>query len=153
MTGDHLEVRAEDFRAAARTLTAAGDKDLKREVTRALRDVVRPFAQQIVAEGAAVLPRRGGLAGRVAAARIGQTTAMGGANPRVSVNLSTREGYDLRRMDEGTVWHKVWGRPPWIRQSVPAGGFSEAFSRGAPEVAEQVVSALEAVTRKIGRAT
>lgn len=150
-SGDHLQIRAEGFQAAARALNAAGNRDLRREVYRTFKEIAKPAAQETVAEASAQLPRRGGLSARVAAAKIGQTNATTGSSPRITVNLSTREGYDLRRMDEGTVWHKVWGREPWKRQTVPARAFSAAWERRAPELADKVMQALERTTKGIGR--
>lgn len=149
-TRNDFQIRAESFRAAAKALNAAGDKDLRREVYRTFREMTRPLALEVIREASVVLPHRGGLSGRVAAAKIGQTNATTGASPRITVNLSTREGYDLRRMDQGIVWHKVWGRKPWRRQTVPAAAFSDAWERRAPQAAEKVLEALEQVTRKIG---
>ncbi|HEY2088601.1 MAG TPA: hypothetical protein VGH54_21600 [Mycobacterium sp.] len=149
MTADGTEA----FLAAAQALNEAGDKELRKEVYAAFRRVAKPLGERMIAEGAAELPHRGGLAARVAAARLSQSNATTGRNPAVAIKLKVREGYNLRTFDQGTIRHRVFGSNRWVAQSIRAGAFTRPFEAGADQVRKELIAALEKVANGIREGT
>lgn len=142
----------EHFKRAAQALNELGDRGVRRAVYKGFREVGKPLGEAARAAGAAAMPRRGGMAARVAAARIGQTNATTGANPRVVVRLSTAEGYDLPGLNRGTLRHPVFGRRnTWRSQPVAPNSFTDGFEAGAPQARDAVIRQLEQVTAEAVR--
>lgn len=146
MADPHVDAR--DYAAVARVMRRAGNEGLRKEYTRALREVGRPFGRQVAQAGAARLPRHGGLAARVATARIGvQATTL-----RVTISLRSKEGYDLRALQRGNLRHPTFGRSRWVRQDVDGAGFQEGFDAGAEKVRLAVHQAGERALDQIAKA-
>jgi hypothetical protein len=145
--------RGAAFRQAAKALNEAGDKTLRKEVYGAFRRAVKPLGESVIAVGSAQLPRRGGLAARVAASKVGQSNATTGKNPAVSMSIRSREGYNLKAMDAGILRHPVFAQPGqkrvWAQQSIRALAFTTPFEAGAPAVRDEVMKALQAVADDI----
>jgi hypothetical protein len=139
----------EQFTAAARALNEAADKALRKEVYAAFRTAAKPLGQQMVEEGSKHLPQRGGLGARVAAAKVSQSNATTGRNPSVALKIKVREGYDLKRMDQGEIRHRVFGTDTWVRQKIAPGAFTKPFQAGADAVRREVLRALERVAEQI----
>lgn len=146
MSGPHIDAR--DYQSVARAMRAAGNRELRQKYTRALREVGRPFGRQVAEAGAARLPRRGGLASRVAAARVGVQAG----TLRVTVSLRSTDGYDLAALRRGALRHPVFGRAAWVRQRVDGDGFQEGFDAGAERVREAMHKAAEAVLQDLREA-
>ena len=145
-----MKVDAEDFQRAARALNDAGDAGLRREVYKELKAIGKPVGQAVVADAAPRFPHRGGLSARIAAARVGQTNATTGRSPRVTVNLSTREGYALGPMDRGQLRHPVFGnKKRWVTQRLDPGAFTEPFQEQAPRAQAAMLRALEQVALQV----
>lgn len=146
---------SDDFKRAAHELSDLGDRQLRLATGRSLRAVAKPLGESMVHEGAARLPRAGGLAARVDAASVSVLASLGGRNPRVVIRLKTREGYRLKQMDEGNLRHPVFARdgrkPTWVRQTVPGGGFTRAFQAGASMVRRRVSDELQRVLDEAAR--
>jgi hypothetical protein len=153
------EDRAAAFKAAAQALNAAGDKDLRNEVYAAFRKATKPLGESIIREGSAEMPRGGGLAARVAAAKMGQSNSTTGRNPGVALSFRTKPGttgqsYNLRALDAGIARHPTFGnRAVWRVTSIRAGAFTRPFEAGKEPVAQQVLLALEKVAQQIARTT
>lgn len=147
---DDFTVRGlEQFQKLSKDLRSAGDKDLRRELYRGLNRATKPLKEDAKANARAVLPSRGGLADRVARARL-STRAKAGKNPSVRIEAKDAKGrkVDLARLDQGTLRHLVYGRKPWVQQSVQPGWFTEPMERGVTHVRKEVLAAIEAVARK-----
>ncbi|HEV8569814.1 MAG TPA: hypothetical protein VGQ92_22465 [Actinoplanes sp.] len=142
-------VGAEKFGILARALRQAADKDLQRELAAGLNRAAVPLRAEAKASALAVLPRRGGLAARVAGARL-TTKRRGGRNPRVRIEAKGMP--QLRRIDRGSVRHLVYGHPPFVTQHVTAGWFTKPMEAGAPRVRAQMVRVLDEIARKIAAA-
>lgn len=142
----------EQFARAAKALNELGDRGVRRAVYKGFRETARPLGEAARAGGAAAMPKRGGMSARIAAARIGQTNATTGSNPRIVVSLATREGYDLPGLNRGTLRHPVFGhRKTWRSQAVKAGAFTDAFEAQAPRARAAVIRQLEQVTAEAVR--
>jgi hypothetical protein len=143
----------EQFKAAAQALNEAADKLLRKEVYAAFRTAARPLGETIVKQGAAALPKKGGLSARVAAAKVGQSNATTGKNPKVAISIRTREGYALAAMDRGILRHKVFNTGRWVTQKITPGAFTKPFEAGADDVRKEVLAALVRVAEQIKAGT
>src|SRR4249919_2349147 len=106
-----MEVRgAENFAKLAADLRAASTT-LQRDMLTAIERSVEPLQQDIPASARRTLPRRGGLAAKVAASSITIRRGRGG------IQVLTSNGYQIKTMDAGTVRHPVFGnRNRWVSQ-------------------------------------
>src|SRR6266568_3381580 len=129
---------ADKLTRLGRALKAAGDKDLQRELRRAMR---RGALER--------LPKRGGLAERVASSKFGVRTSTAGKG--ASVRVIGRSGYDLQGMDEGEIRHPVYGhrKQKWQTTTVKPGWFSDAEEAAAPKVRDELVKAIDIVAAKL----
>jgi hypothetical protein len=143
------EVRgAEQLAALSRRLKAAGEKDLQRELSKGIAKAMKPLRQELQ-RSAQRLPRRGGLAKRVADSKMRTTRRNTGR--AVGLRLTVTNPENIRRMDNGTVRHPVFGRRnrPWVTQPVKPGWFTDPTEAAAPVVRAEVEAAMRAVTAKI----
>jgi hypothetical protein len=146
-----------EFAAAAKALNEAGDKALRREVYAAFRRAAKPLGERIIREGAGGLPARGGLAGRVARAKVQQSNSTRGRNPGVALKFKTvpnsqGQSYDLKTMDEGVVRHPTFGRRnQWRVTRVRPQLFTTPFEAGREDVATEVIAAMRHVADQIAR--
>lgn len=144
----------DDLQRVADALKEAGDKDLQKRVSAAIRTEAKPLGLRVLHRGAEKMPQRGGLADRVAGmGRVGVSSALRGRVASVQVILRNK-GVDLKAMDAGVLRHPVFGnRQAWVRQSVPARAFSDAFDAEAAQVQQAVNKAaqdtLDDVARKV----
>lgn len=83
--------------------------------------------------GARILPRRGGLAARVAAARF-TLDEVRGAGSSAGIRLTVAADLDVEALDAGTVRHPVYGnRRVWVSQRVSAGWLTKAVEEIAAD--------------------
>lgn len=139
--GGFRVVGGEDFHELASRLKAA-EKPLRTAVNKGLREVGKPLGQEMLKRGAAAMPRSGGLSARVAntAVTLGMLRGGKGAGGRVEIRLRSKEGFDLPGMNRGKVRHRVFGRGPWVSQSVPDGEFMKPFEESANEVRDELAT-------------
>lgn len=140
----------EEFRKIAGRLRAAGDRDLNKATSGAIRKVAKPIGQRVLKAGAESMPKKGGLAGKIGAGKVGIRVATG-RTPAVSILLKA-SGYDLNPLDRGDLRHLVFGRKgSWVHQRVPAGKFTEAFAKEAPEAQRAVLEAANQTLDDVAR--
>lgn len=139
-----FEISAPDYQKVARALKDA-DRTIRLEYTRTLRAIAKPLAQSVLEDGAAKLPKRGGLADRVA----GATVSVSATQMRAVASLKTDEGYDLRAMERGKLRHPTYGHKPWVQQAIPSRVFGEAFDERAPAARAAMLAAGDQALRKI----
>jgi hypothetical protein len=125
---------------------------------KAMRDgqekAAKPLAAYVIREGASEMPAHGGLRAELMAARAEvRATSQG-----VEILMSTRQGYDLPKMDEGLLQHPVFGRfiSGLAAQRVPSHAWSGAFDRKAanialPPVRDAVQDQLNSIAREASR--
>jgi hypothetical protein len=151
MAGPAFQVRgAEEFAKVAKDCRAAGRKDLNKELRIALNRAVKPM-KAAAKEGAKnSLPSSGGLAARVAGARI-SARPYGGRNP--AIKLVGREGkksVNLAGLDYGRLRHPLFGnREKWFSQSVPSGWWSKSLEGTAPKARDEIVKAIDNVVKEL----
>lgn len=147
-----IEVRgAEKLAQLGKALKELGDKELRKETLRSLREAAKPLGEKPKRRALAVLPASGGLASYVAGSRVSVRTRMSGRNVGVRlVGVRNKAGgrVDLNAIDRGRVRHKTFGHRPWVNQSVTAGWWSDALQEGAGEARAAVEAAVGAALER-----
>lgn len=146
-----------DFLAAAEVLNEAGDKGLRNEVYADFRKAARPLGEKVIAQGAAAMPKRGGLSAILAKAKMSQSNSTTGRNPAVALSFRTNPSHALKAMNDGDVRHPAWPRPGvkrvWRVTKVEPGAYSRPFEAGRDDVAKEIVDGLNRVAQEIARKT
>jgi hypothetical protein len=139
---------AEKLTRLGAAIKAAGDKDLQRELRRAMQRGGKPLKDAARKGALERLPKRGGLAERVATSKFGVRTTTSGKG--AAVRVIGQSGYDLQGMDDGEIRHPVRGnRKVWVSQAVKPGWFSDAEEAAAPKVRDELVKAIDVVAAKL----
>jgi hypothetical protein len=141
-----IEIRGVDqlFRLS-KALKAAGDRGLQRDMSAGLAQSMQTFPVAM-RRAARRLPNRGGFAGRVANTPVTVTRTAKGARVQV------RSPYDLNLIDKGVLFHPIFGRDDWVRQSVRPGVVSQPVKEQAPKLRRKANHVLDQVAAKIERA-
>jgi hypothetical protein len=147
MTG--LADAAAELEALAFRLRRAGDGELLREVTRAMRDAAVPVQDRIRAGLKPKLPDRYA-ADLEADVRLGVNVRTGERDPGVSVTgKALGKTRKLRNLDEGRLTHPLFGdREHWYTQEEPSvqpGWFTGPARAAGPRVRAEIEKALEGV--------
>jgi len=143
---------ATELEALAFRLRRAGEEELLREVTRAMRDGVEPVKDEIRAGLAPHLPNRYA-ADLDADVRLGVSVRTAGSEPGVSVTgQAAGKARRLRDLDAGILHHPLWGdREHWFRQGEPSvrpGWFSGPAEEAGPRVRAGIEKALDDVSNR-----
>ena len=141
---------ASELESIARHLRRAGDTDLVRELTAAMRRAAGPVQDQIRAGLRPHLPDRYAETLN-AGIRIGVSVRTGERNPGVAVTAQATggKGRKLRRLDAGLLTHPVYGnREVWRTQHVEPGWFTGPAEDAAPQVRAELERALEDTAAK-----
>jgi hypothetical protein len=143
---------AAELEALAFRLRRAGDGELVREVTAAMRDAVVPVQDQIRAGLKPRLPDRYA-ATLDADVRLGVNVRTTGSDPGVSVTGQARsKARKLRNLDDGRLTHPVYGdREHWATQEEPSvqpGWFTGPAEAAGPRVRAGIEKALADVAGK-----
>jgi hypothetical protein len=147
MTEMHIEGVAQ-LAALSKRLRDTGEKDLKRELNRSLRDASKKPIRLAKANAAERLPRKGGLAEKVATSRITQKNRLSAKNPTLAIQAAN--DVNLWRLDRGRIRHPVFGnRDKWVTQNITSGWWSDAMNEAAPEARRELAKALDRVQRKL----
>lgn len=140
---------ANKLAAVAKALKQAGDKELQKELYAGLNRATKPLKADARAAALRELPKRGGLAQRVAKARL-STRRRGGRDPGVRIVATGMRQLD--QMDQGRVKHPVYGhRDRWATQRIPTGWFTDSMKAGAPQVRRELVKTLDELAGKLAR--
>jgi hypothetical protein len=142
---------ADKLARVAAAVKASGDKDLQRELRRALSRTTKPLRKAAKDGALQILPHRGGLDEHVAAtARIATRVTANSSGGRLRITGTSRD--NLRRMDEdGLVAHPVFGnRKKWVIERVRPGWFTNPLTLAAQgNVPKEIDAALDDVARKL----
>lgn len=129
----------------------AGDegKGLKRELLRTIREAGKPAIADVRASALGQLPRRGGLAQRVADSKFATQTRLGAKT--AGVRIVGKSKFKIQFMDKGTVRHPVFGnRRAWVLQSVRPNWFDKTIENAADHgMRDAIVAAIEDVSRRV----
>ncbi len=144
-----VDVRVEgaaQVQAVRRELRRLGDKDAMRQFYAALNRATKPMRAAAQQQALVQLPRRGGLAARVAKEKLRTSTARGG------VSILGPKNRQLRLIDAGFVRHPVFGnREVWRTQPIPAGYFTKPMKEGAPVARKELLDEMEKVAADVAR--
>lgn len=138
-------ITAHGLAEAARRLRES-EKIMRREFDAALRDAARPIIAAARRNAASTLPKRGGLAGRIAASTF-KVTPLRGQFSGVRITVT---GHDPRMDTQGRLRHPVYGTwRPIPSQHVRPGWFTTAARRGERTVRTRLNVAAEAVAKRL----
>jgi hypothetical protein len=131
----------------ARQLKEAGDKGMRRELTRAVQEAGQPLKVAERRSAALSLPHRGGLAGIVAKGSVNLQTRLG-ANPSVRLRYTSK--HDIKSMNAGRLRHPLWGnRSHWFTQAIKPGWFDRPIEANAPQARKAVLAALDRISKQL----
>lgn len=149
MVADFRITGAGDFERIARDLKKANVED---EIRKALDRAGEQLIDDARESATSTLPTRGGLAARVAGSTFEARVQARGktVTARLTAKDSPGRSVDLKSLDGGVVRHPVYGdRGRWAEQKVPRGWFSKPIRKGLRKVRDELVTAVETVTRNI----
>jgi hypothetical protein len=140
----------EQLERLAKAVKLYGDKELRKDMLRALRNAAKPMALAIKDQARDDLPHTGGLNEFVASASISPRTRTSGKSAGVRIT-GRKSGHDLDAINRGRVRHPVYGGPAWVTQSVQAGWWERGANSKADLVRRDLFNAMEDVASKITR--
>jgi hypothetical protein len=144
-------VGAEQLAKLSRRLKETGDKEVKKELFKALNRATKKPKAEARARALATLPHRGGLAKKVAASRFmtrNRTTGKG--DP--SLQLVAKGSVSIHAIDAGHVRHPVFGHPDrWVKQSVKAGWFSIPMKDNEKEARREIATSMADLQRTLSQ--
>lgn len=147
-----FDTDVDDLVKLGRRLKEAGDKELRRELFKALNRATRPLKLAAKESALTSLPNGGGLNVWVAKnVRIGTRNRLAGRNPGVRIQAD-RKGSDIAAMNRGRLRHPVFGnRQVWVTQQIRPGWFSRPMAAGAPAVRRELNHVLEDFAGRLER--
>ena len=151
-----MEAQAAEFRALAQRLKDAGERGLRRELTNAIREAVKPLKEDIL-DPAHLDPHMPDHYVPALLRDLKVTTfSRAGLDAGVSVRAEARTPRGNYRqvvqLEEGRIRHPVFGnRENWKTQykGMRRGFFSDVVSEHGPRIRDAVVAAGHDVARKI----
>lgn len=140
---------ANDFLALSKRLKEAGETGLRKELNKVMRDAAKPLIPKVREAARANLPSGGGLNERIARKPYRAQVRTGTKTAGVRI-VGTKVD---PRINQGRVYHPVFGRKPGVVQQVPdaKGYFDDTLRESGPEVRKAVVDALKDFTKQIAR--
>lgn len=130
----------------SRALKEAGDKDLRRELSRSIQRATKPMKAAVASAVLDQMPSRNGLNRRLAKRKL-STRARAGRDPGVRI-----VGKDLGQLERGVVRHPVFGnKRVWVNQKVRSGVISGALERSAPTAREEIERAVDRIADALER--
>lgn len=139
------KVDASEFTAFAGKLKAA-ERAVRNRMRKGLREAARPFAAEVVPEGAEAFPA--GLAAHVVAK--GGRPVVVQTSTGVRVVFGKKSGPQIGRMNEGSLRHPTFGRRPWVSQDIPAGSFTKALEKRLPDIRDAVGREVHKMMEELG---
>lgn len=130
------------FERYAKRLQEAASR-MDSELLDSIRDDLKDVGQAVERRAASILPKRGGLARQVSAMTL-SVTRKGSA-----ATLTVRSDFNLDRLDQGSVIHPVYGRPPLVRQAIPDGFWSNVIRDAIPRIQSSLNKTLDRVIKDL----
>jgi hypothetical protein len=137
----------EDFARVAKRLKDAGDRELTRELNKAVREAMAPARRAMEQSLDQNLPHRGGfdrkLRGEVKFRIVRRANGL---------RLTTSHRYQLRLIDQGRVRHPLFAdRGHWYTTTIEPGVLTKPFEENADQARQKIGEATDRVARKIAR--
>lgn len=130
----------------------AARRDLERELSKGLRESVKPTTTAIKAAAGRQMPSSGGYAGVLVPALRVTPKARGALGISLTVSAKGKaELRDVAALDAGKLRHPVYGRRKqrWAITSIPPGFATSTFEREADAIVDRLGDAMQAVANKI----
>lgn len=156
---------ADDLKSLAKRLKAAGETGLSRELNKGINSAVKPLKKDLVASARSTLPRRGGLAERIAKSRYSTLKRPDG------IVIKVKNQYHLDLMDDpGRLRHPTFRKKSvvrralglrqksklgkrkkwkWVNQKVRPGWWTEPVNKRTEQVTKDMRKAIDTVVRQI----
>jgi hypothetical protein len=140
---------ADQLARLAKQLKEAGDKGLQAELGKAINRALKPVKADIKQSAATMLPKRGGLAAKVAKSRI---TTRRRTGRTAGVRLVATNTISLYHLDKGIIRHRKGGDIDAGKvQSTTPGWMTKPAEAAAPKVRAELVQAMDDIAKKIVR--
>lgn len=149
-TSSGVAVRgAEDFLALSKRLKAAGALELRKELNKAMRNAAKPLIPKVREAARSNLPKGGGLNEHIAKKPFRVQTRTGATTAGVRI-VGTKVD---PRINEGRIYHPVFGRKPGVVQRAPAakGYFSKTLEKSAADVRDDLTKVMSDYTKRVLR--
>jgi hypothetical protein len=151
-----LQAEAAEFRALAQRLKDAGEKGLRRELSKAIRDAVAPLKADILdpAHLDPYMPDNyvPALLRDLRVTTFSRAGLEAGVSVRAQARTPRGNYRQVVQLEEGSIRHPVFGnREVWRTQfkGMRAGFFSDPVREHGPQIADAVVAAGHDVAQKI----
>lgn len=142
-----IELRgAEQLVALAKRLKKA-PKELRSELYVGINRAAKPLKNEVKASARTRLPKKGGLAKRVAGTKIATKRRVAGN--AAGVRLIGTSGYDIGSINRGRVRHLVYGHKPWVNQTVAPGFWSDPLKAGSSKVQQEIQDVMDKVAKEL----
>ena len=151
-----LQAEAAEFRALAQRLKDAGERGLRRELTKAIRDAVEPLKADIL-NPAHLDPHMPdnyvpALLRDLKVTTFSRAGLAAGVSVRAEARTPRGNYRQVIQLEEGRIRHPLFGdRERWFTQfkGMRAGFFSDAVHEHGPQIVNDVVAAAHDAARKI----
>lgn len=163
-----LDIRvdgAAKLRKLAAQFRREGNKDLSREMSRAVSNAIEPIRRTVRASASEVMPAEGGYKAVFDKSLKFRTSQRGGENT-AQVQLITYasgkdERRDIRALDKGNLRHPIFGRSrpgrhkgervanPWAVTKIRAGFFKRGTDNAMDEVEKNLIQVADDFTRRL----
>jgi hypothetical protein len=139
---------AEELDVLAKRIKQHGDKNLRKELLRGIREGTKGTKAKIKANAMSELPGRGGLARRVAGSKFATKTRT--TSKVTSIRITAANAYEVKKMNAGMLRHPVYGnRKKWVSQTIKAGWFTDPIEADAPAIRAALGKVMADIAAKI----
>ncbi len=153
MTEDFALNVTEFERVAGRLLE--GGRELQKATRKVVGTAVKSTMRDVIKEGSAPMPRRGGLSERLATSKVAYYPTSDWMGLRVV--LGNRRRGQLGRIDRGLLRHPVFAARSgedrktwkWVSQNVPAGTYTGALNHHIDDIKHAQLMAMQATVDKV----
>ena len=144
--GSNFEIRgAQDLARLSKKLKDAGRNDLRKELLKGVRESGASAVLAIRDSALENLPRRGGLAAKVAAEKASVRATYGAKGAHVQLRRKRGRG-----LNQGRLRHPVYGnRDVWVQQPVNQNWFDDPIRDAAPEIRRKIEAVVKRVNYKL----
>jgi len=137
----------DDFARVAKRLKEAGEKELTRELNKAVREAMAPARRAMEQSLDQNLPNRGGFGPKMRSEV--KFRIVRRAN---GLRLTTSHRYQLKLIDQGRIRHPLFGdRGHWYTTRIESGVLTTPFEDNADQARQKIAEATDRVARKIVR--
>ena len=162
---------ADDLEKLAKRLKAEGGTELRKELLRGIRETNKPTVKKVKQSALDNLPKRGGLAAKVAKDPIGTRTRLTGNSAGVTIQRKRGRGLNEGRLrhpvfvknrnaigfktGRGKTGHVLGGddrkKWTWVSQKVSSHWFNKPIEDDAPHIRNGLQKVMQDVAAKITR--